>query len=99
MRLHLATLVDDFRRLGNATAIVTYRGNRRTRTSYGEIASLAERFASELRGREIAPGERVLLWGQNSAGWIGAFFGCVLQGVLVVPLDAGGGIDFAQRVV
>src|SRR5271170_5714469 len=99
MRLHLGTLVDDFRRRGNATAIVTYRGNRRISTSYEEIASLAERFASELRRREIAPGERVLLWGQNCAEWIGCFFGCVLRGVLVVPLDAGGGIDFAQRVV
>lgn len=99
MRPHLATLVDDFRSRGNATAIVTYRGNRRIRTSYGEIASLAERFAAELRRREIAAGERVLLWGQNSAKWIGAFFGCILQGVLAVPLDAGGGIEFAQRVV
>jgi long-chain acyl-CoA synthetase len=98
MRPHLATLVDDFRRLGNATAIVTYRGNRRIRTSYGEITSLAERFAAELQRREIEPGERVLLWGQNSAQWIGTFFGCILRGVLVVPLDAGGGADFAKRV-
>ncbi len=99
MRPHLASLVDDYRRRGNATAVVTYRGNRRISASYGEIASLAKRFAAELRRRGIAPGERVLLWGQNSAQWIGAFFGCILQGVLVVPLDAGGGIDFAQRVV
>lgn len=99
MRLHLGTLVDDFRRLGKATAVVSYRGNRRTVTSYGEIASMAERFAAELARREIGAGERVLLWGQNSAEWIGAFFGCVLRGVLVVPLDAGGGIEFARRVV
>src|SRR5215467_14039110 len=99
MRPHLGTLVDDFRRWGSATAIVTYRGNRRTSTSYGEIASLADRFAAELRRRKIAPGERVLLWGQNSAQWLGAFFGCVLNGVLVVPLDAGGGAEFAKRVV
>ncbi|HTZ88958.1 MAG TPA: AMP-binding protein [Alloacidobacterium sp.] len=99
MRPHLATLVDDFRRHGNATAVVTYRGNRRTSTSYGEIASLAERFAAGLQQRGIAAGERVLLWGQNGPEWIGAFFGCVLQGVLVVPLDAGGGVEFARRVV
>ncbi|HYK37091.1 AMP-binding protein [Alloacidobacterium sp.] len=99
MRPHLATLVDDFRRWGNATAVVTYRGNRRKTTSYSEIASLAERFAAELNRRKIASGERVLLWGQNSAEWIAAFFGCVLQGVLAVPLDAGGGADFARRVV
>jgi long-chain acyl-CoA synthetase len=99
MRPHLATLVDDFRRHGNAIAIVAYRGNRRIPSSYGEIASLAERFAAELRRRGIAQGERVLLWGQNTAQWIGAFFGCILEGVLVVPLDAGGGIEFARRIV
>src|ERR1700733_10685632 len=99
MRPNLATLVEDFRRHGNATAIVTYRGNRRIRNSYGEIASLAERFAHELKRREITAGERVLLWGQNSAEWIGAFFGCVLRGVLVVPLDAGGSAEFTKRVL
>jgi long-chain acyl-CoA synthetase len=99
MRPHLATLVDDFRRHGNATAVVTYRGNRRKSTSYREIASLAERFAAELRRRDIAAGERVLLWGQNGAEWIGAFFGCLLRGALAVPLDAGGGAEFARRVV
>lgn len=99
MRPHLATLVDDFHRWGNATAVVTYRGNRRKSTSYSKIASLAERFAGELRRREIAPGERVLLWGQNSAEWIATFFGCILQGVLAVPLDAGGDVGFAGRVV
>jgi long-chain acyl-CoA synthetase len=99
MRPNLATLVEDFRHHGNATAIVTYRGNRRISNSYNEIASLAERFAHELRRREIAEGERVLLWGQNSAEWIGAFFGCVLCGVLVVPLDASGSAEFAKRVL
>src|SRR5580704_11764160 len=99
MRANLATLVDDFRRHGNATAVVTYPGNRRVSTSYGKIAVLAERFAHELKRREIAAGERVLLWGQNSAEWIGAFFGCVLRGVLVVPLDASGSVEFAKRVL
>src|SRR5580704_4153533 len=99
MRANLATLVDDFRRHGNATAVVTYPGNRRVSTSYGKIASLAERFAHELKRREIAAGERVLLLGQNSAEWIGAFFGCVLRGVLVVPLDASGSVEFAKRVL
>ena len=36
----------------------------------------------------ITPGDRVILWGENSAAWIAVFFGCLLRGVLVVPLDA-----------
>ena len=99
MRPHLATLVDDFYRHGKSTAIVTYRGNRRTASTYRELAELAERFAAELMRREIGIGERVVLWGQNGIEWVGAFFGCVMRGVIAVPLDAAGGLDFATRVI
>ncbi len=44
------------------------------------------------------PGDRVLLWAENSAEWIAAFYGCLLRGVLAVPLDAIGSAEFAARV-
>jgi len=90
MRANLASLVDDFRAHSTETAVVSHRGVRRYATTYGELAQLAGRFAAELDRRGIEPGERVILWGENSANWIGAFFGCLLRGVLVVPLDAAG---------
>lgn len=99
MRPNLATLVDDFRRHGKSVAIVTYRGNRRFPSSYSELATLANRFATELIWREISAGERVVLWGQNGVEWVGTFFGCVLRGVICVPLDAAGSVDFAERVI
>ena len=46
------------------------------------------RFAAELERRGIQKGDRVLLWGENGAPWIAAFFGCVLRGVVAVPIDA-----------
>ena len=98
-RDHLASLIEDMRRRGRETAVVEHRGVRHLRTSYGEIAELAGRFAAELRGREIKAGERVVLWGASSAEWMGAFFGCVLRGVIVVPLDAAGAREFVERVV
>jgi long-chain acyl-CoA synthetase len=99
MRAHLATLVDEFRLHAAETAVVAHRGNRRYATSYGELAALAGRFAAELERRGVTPGERVVLWGANSAEWIGVFFGCMLRGVLVVPLDAAGDAGFARRVI
>lgn len=99
MRPHIASLVDDWRANGSQTAVVTYSGNRTSRTSYSQLASLAERFADELDRRKISMGDRLVLWGQNSAEWIAVFFGCVLRGVIVVPLDAAGSTDFAQRVI
>ncbi|MGC1463000.1 MAG: AMP-binding protein [Terracidiphilus sp.] len=98
MRDHLATILDDFRRFGRQTAVVRYQGNRRRVTSYGELAQLAGRFAALLVQRKIGPGDRVLVWGENSAEWIAAFHGCMLRGVLAVPLDAIGTLEFAARV-
>jgi long-chain acyl-CoA synthetase len=98
MRDHLATLLDDFRLYGGETAVVRYQGNRRAVTTYGEIARLAGRFASLLIERRIGSGDRILIWADNSAEWIAAFHGCLLRGVLAVPLDANGTADFAARV-
>jgi len=99
VRSHLASLVEDFRRHAAETAVVAHRGNRRYATTYGELAQLAGRFAAELERRGIAAGDRVVLWGDNSSEWIGAFFGCLLRGVIAVPLDTAGSSDFANRIV
>jgi long-chain acyl-CoA synthetase len=99
VREHLASLVDEFRRHSGETAVVAHRGNRRYATTYGELAELAGRFAAELERRGVGAGERVVLWGENSAEWIGVFFGCLLRGVIAVPLDAAGSSEFADRVV
>ena len=99
MRTHLASLVEDFRNHATETAVVSHRGIRRYATTYGELAQLAGRFAAELDRRAIAPGDRVVLWGANSAEWIAAFFGCLLRGVVAVPLDAAGAPEFALRVI
>src|ERR1700677_536365 len=98
MRDHLATLLDDFRRYGSEIAVVRYQGNRRRVSTYGQIARLAGRFAAVLVQRGIGQGDRVLIWAENSAEWIAAFHGCMLRGVLAVPLDANGTAEFAARV-
>jgi long-chain acyl-CoA synthetase len=97
-RANLATLVNDFERHRKDVAIVASRGVRRQRTTYPQLAVLARRFAAELSNRGIQKGDRVVLWGGNSAEWVAAFFGCVLRGVLPVPVDAAGSPDFALRV-
>jgi len=98
MREHLGTLLDDFRCYGRETAVVRYEGNRRRVTTYGQIAQLAGRFAALLARQGIGQGDRVLLRAENSAEWIAAFHGCLLRGVLAVPLDANGTPEFAARV-
>lgn len=98
-RPHLATLIEDFERNGSDEAIIAARGLRTEVTSYGDLAALSRRFGAELAQREIRKGDRVLLWGANSADWVAAFFGCVLRGVLPVPIDAASPVSFVQRII
>jgi long-chain acyl-CoA synthetase len=99
VRPHLATLVADFRRFGDQIAIVTHRGNRRFSSTYAELAELSARCASAFAQAGVQPGDRILLWGSNSAEWVAAFFGCILRGIVAVPLDAAGSVGLARRVV
>jgi len=99
VRPHLATLVADFRRYGKQIAVVTHRGNRRFSSTYAQLAELSARCAHAFDQRGLLPGDRVLLWGNNSAEWVAAFFGCVLRGIVAVPLDAAGSLELARRVV
>ena len=89
-QLHLAR--------GSEIAYVQRRGFRTLRWTYGQLAELAFRFARELEARDIGNGDRVLLWGDNCAEWVGAFFGCMLRGAVAVPMDRIASPDFAQRV-
>jgi long-chain acyl-CoA synthetase len=66
--------------------------------TYGQVLEMALRFAGDLETRGIGKGERVMLWGENCAEWVAAFFGCALRGVVVVPMDDGASAEFAGRV-
>ena len=97
-RHSLVEFVGQFERLGDELALVHRRGYRIERWSYRAVAAGARQFARELEARGVAPGDRVLLWGENCAEWVVAFFGCVLRGAVVVPMDDGAAPDFARRV-
>ncbi len=90
--------LDNFRLHGHETAYVHRRGYRVQRWSYGKVLATAYRFARELEARGIGKDDKVILWGENCAEWISVFFGCLLRGAVVVPIDKIAAADFAQRV-
>ncbi|HEX6043837.1 MAG TPA: AMP-binding protein [Pyrinomonadaceae bacterium] len=98
MRETLLSFLDDCLARGEETAVVRRRGLRLSRSSGAEIAGRAFQFARELEVRGIGHGDRVLFWTENSPEWIAAFFGCLLRGVIVVPLDLKSTPDFVARV-
>ena len=74
------------------------RGYRMEWFTFGQVLDMAFQFRAKLETQGIGKGERVMLWGENCAEWVAAFFGCVLHGVIVVPMDDGASTDFAARV-
>src|SRR5271157_73724 len=97
-RASILEYLDNFRLHSAEMAYVFRRGYRSQRWSYGEVLRDAYRFARALEARGIGKGDKVAIWGENCAEWVVAFFGCLLRGVIVVPIDTVAAPDFAARV-
>ncbi|MBI2818157.1 MAG: AMP-binding protein [Acidobacteria bacterium] len=98
-RQSVAEYFDTFRHHASEIAIVQRRGYRTFRWSYRRLVETACQFARELEARGIQRRDRVFLWGENSAEWIAVFWGCILRGAVVVPMDHIASPDFALRVL
>ena len=97
-RTTILEYLDNFPRHAREVAYAQHRGYRMQRWIYGDVLSNAYRFARELEQRGLGKGDKVLIWGENCAEWVVAFFGCLLRGAIVVPIDKIATPDFAQRV-
>jgi len=94
----LACIIENFSSHGGGTAYIQQRGYRSQRWSYRQVLDLAHRFAGELAAHSILPGERIFIWGEDSAEWVAAFFGAVLAGAVIVPMDCSSSPEFARSV-
>ncbi|HEV2488908.1 MAG TPA: AMP-binding protein [Candidatus Acidoferrales bacterium] len=97
-RQSLIEFFEEYALRGQEIAIAHRRGYRMERWTYERVAETARGFAAELAARGIAAGDKVLLWGDNSAEWVATFFGCTLRGAVVVPMDKIATAEFAGRV-
>jgi len=98
MRETLLSFLDDCFIRRDEISVARWRGLRVSRWTYGQVAAAAFQFARELEIRGINKGDRVMFWGESSPEWIAAFWGCLLRGVVVVPLDVQSAQDFVERV-
>lgn len=83
------TLIDFFNDLSaiKGEFLIYDQGYRPQTFRYREVAGMARAFASRLRASGISKGEKVVIWSENRPGWIGALWGCILGGIVAVPLD------------
>ena len=94
------TLVDFFEDLSRARGdfLVYDDGFRSRRYTYDQVGRAARIFADRLHEIGVVKGDKVVFWSENRPEWIVAFWGCVLSGVVVVPVDYRASPEFLARV-
>jgi long-chain acyl-CoA synthetase len=94
------TLIDYFNDLATAKGqFLVYDDGFRARShSYAEVGRAARGFASRLASAGVHKGDKVVFWSENRPEWIVAFWGCLLVGVVVVPIDYRASPEFMARI-
>jgi len=94
------TLIDFFHDLARSRGpFLVYDDGFRSRShTYGQVARAARGFAARLQGLGLRKGDKVVFWSENRPEWIVAFWGCLLGGIVVVPIDYRASPDFLTRV-
>jgi len=100
LKVRRDTLIDFFRDLARLRGefLVYDDGYRRRRHSYGDVARAARGMAAKLGAAGLRKGDTVIFWGENRPEWIACFWGCLIAGLVVVPIDYRSSPEFVARV-
>jgi long-chain acyl-CoA synthetase len=98
--VHRDTLIDFFRDLIaiRGEFLVYDDGYRRRSHSYADVGRAARGFAARLAAAGLGKGDKVVFWGENRPEWIACYWGCLIAGIVVVPIDYRSSPEFAARV-
>jgi long-chain acyl-CoA synthetase len=94
------TLVDFFQDLITLRGefLVFDDGYRRRSHTYEDVGRAARGFAARLAAAGLRKDDKVVFWGENRPEWIACYWGCLLAGIIVVPIDYRSSLDFVRRV-
>jgi len=73
-------------------------GYRVREATYREVAEGARAFAARLADAGIHDGDNVVIWSENRAEWVVAFWGTLLAGAVLVPVDYRASSDLVARI-
>jgi len=90
--------VGSFRDPTRAEFLVHDAGYRVRRYTYGDVGRAARGFARKLDAAGLKKGDTVIFWGENRPEWIACYWGCLIAGVIVVPIDYRSSVEFVARV-
>jgi len=94
------TLIDFFRDLAalRGEFLVYDDGYRHRSYSYEDVGRAARGFAARLSAAGLRKGDKVVFWGENRPEWLACYWGCLITGVICVPIDYRSSADFVAKV-
>src|ERR1041384_347293 len=94
------TLIDFFRDLITIRGefLVYDDGYRRRSYRYDEVGRASRGFAARLAAAGLGKGDKVVFWGENRPEWVVCYWGCLIAGIIVVPIDYRSSTDFVDKV-
>ena len=94
------TLIDFFDDIATLDGefLVYDDGYRTWSLTYRETADAARAFAARLREAGFGKGQSIAIWSENRPEWIVALWGCLLEGVILVPIDYRASAAFLERI-
>src|SRR5437763_10971914 len=66
--------------------------------TYNDLQVQVHGFAGSLQEKGVKKGDRLILWSASRIDWMVAFFGTLLVGAVVVPLDVNSKEDFLSKI-
>ena len=78
--------------------IIYDNGLRDFNYSYAELGRDSAAMAAWFAEKGIAKGDRIIIWGENRQEWVVVFWGGLLAGAIIVPIDYRSPADFVERV-
>ncbi len=94
------TLIDVFDDLARTPgSFLVHDDSFRVRTfAYADVARASRAFAARLDAAAVRKGDKIVVFAENRPEWLVAFWGCLLIGAVVVPIDYRSSPEFLARV-
>jgi long-chain acyl-CoA synthetase len=64
------------------------------RYTYDDVGRAARGFAAQLTAAGVRRDDKVVFWGENRPEWIACYWGCLIAGIVVVPIDYRSSLEF-----
>lgn len=82
----------------NREFVVYDNGWRGWRYRYSDIARIAQAFAARLHSHGVRKGDSLIIWSESRPGWVAALWACLVQGVVLVPVDPQASSSLFHRI-